>query len=469
MTTNESLWAPYRPNPADPWDLRKVAHLHRRAGFGATWTELQRDLKDGPTASVDRFLDPPKPSADEQEVLAGLRQSVLRHHTPGIQRDPRLQAWWLYQILYSRDPLREKLTLFWHGHFATSIRKVQQVDWMLRQNETLRRLALDGFAEMLGAIIADPAMLIWLDGGTSRKERPNENFAREFLELFTLGVGHYTEKDIREAARAFTGWALLPVIAPIPGQDRNGTYHDAPFDSSRFDEGTKTFLNKTGAWKASDVVRITLEQPAAAEFLCRKLYRFFVSENGEAPAELIRPLAHELRTHGYSINHVIGVILRSRHFYDPAVYRQRIKGPIEFSAGLVRSLEVPREQLNLFALISACERQGQELFAPPSVKGWDGSRTWLNTATVLERANWANDLLWGTPELNMAPYDPVAWARQQGISITQDGDALTQLLLQQDLAPKASDLVGRAASDGTADGLRKAVQLLVHCPEYQLA
>lgn len=467
--TNEFLWAPYRPSADNPWDLRKVAHLHRRAGFGATWTELQRDVQDGPAASVDRLLDLPKPSADEQEVLAGLRQSVLQRRTPGIQRDPRVQAWWLYQILYSRDPLREKLTLFWHGHFATSIRKVQQVDWMVRQNETLRRLALDGFAEMLAAIIADPAMLVWLDGGTSRKEMPNENFAREFLELFTLGVGHYTEKDIRAAARAFTGWTLLPVVSSIPGQDRSHNYNEAPYDSACFDAGTKTFLNQTGAWKASDIVRITLQQPAAAEFLCRKLYRFFVSENGEASAESIRPLAHELRTHGYSIKHVIGVILRSRHFYDPAVYRQRIKSPVEFSASLVRSLEVPREQVNLFALATACERQGQELFAPPSVKGWDGGRTWLNTATVLERANWANDLLWGTPELNMVPYDPAAWGRQQGISIKQAGEAFTQLLLQEDLAPKVMDLVGQAASDGTADGLRKAVQLLVHCPEYQLA
>src|SRR5262245_52307797 len=203
MSLNDTPWLPFEPTPQDPWDLRKVAHLHRRAGFGATWAELQRDLKDGPDACVKRLLEPRPMTTDEKQVLDSLRQGVLDSNDVD-----RLKAWWLYRILYDPDPLREKLTLFWHGHFATSNRKVGSIAQMLGQNELLRRLALGSFGELLTGIVGDPAMLAWLDGAGSKKEKPNENFGREFLELFSLGVGHYAEPDIREAARAFTGWSV---------------------------------------------------------------------------------------------------------------------------------------------------------------------------------------------------------------------------------------------------------------------
>src|SRR5215471_15818047 len=203
MPLAETPWEAYRPTPQDPWDLRKVAHLHRRAGFGATWAELQRDLKDGPDASVERLLKPRTMSADEKLILDSLRQGVLDSNDAD-----RLKAWWLYRILYDPDTLREKLTLFWHSHFATSNRKVGSISHMLGQNELFRRCALGPFGELLTGIVADPAMLTWLDGAGSKKEKPNENFGREFLELFTVGIGHYAEPDIREAARAFTGWSV---------------------------------------------------------------------------------------------------------------------------------------------------------------------------------------------------------------------------------------------------------------------
>jgi uncharacterized protein (DUF1800 family) len=458
MTMKPGPWEPFEPTADDPWDLRKAAHLHRRAGFGGTRAELLRDVQEGPAASVDRFLQPRPPTVDELQVLDSLRQGVLD------SRDPeRLKAWWLYRLLFDPDPLREKLTLFWHGHFATSNRKVENLARMLRQNETLRRHALGEFAAMLTDIIPDPAMLIWLDGFDSKKEKPNENFAREFLELFTLGVGHYTEKDIREAARAFTGWSALlddPTFPAAPGYRH---------DPKKADPGEKTFLQQTGPWAPADVVRITLEQPAAAAFLCRKLYRFFVGEAAEPPAELLRPLAEELRSHQYSIRHVVGIILRSRHFYSKAAYRQRIKGPVEYALGLVRVLEVPRADVNLLALAVACERQGQDLFYPPTVKGWDGGRTWLNSMTLLERGNWGNDVVWGNADLGLRPLDPLAWAQRHGVRPDQTGEALFDLLLQGDVEARARDLVVKAGRDGSADGLRKAVQLALHCPEFQLA
>ena len=450
MRLAEGPWAPYQPTPQDPWDLRKVAHLHRRAGFGAAWAELQRDLKDGPEASVERLLKPRSMTTDEKQVLDSLRQGVLESNDPD-----RLKAWWLYRILYDPDTLREKLTLFWHGHFATSNRKVGSIPHVLVQNELLRQHALGPFGDMLAGIVGDPAMLVWLDGAGSKKEKPNENFGREFLELFTLGIGHYAEKDIREAARAFTGWSI----------DGN----KGKFSDQDHEHGKKTFLKQTGEWKAADIIRITLEQPACAEFLGRKLYRFFVSETNDPKHELLRPLAEELRGHGYEIGHVISVILHSRHFYDKAVCRQRIKGPVEFSAGLIRGLDVPRVNVRLLALALAIDRQGQELFYPPTVKGWDGGKTWLNSTTVLERGNWANDLIWGNLEFGLNPYDPLAWAKRNEIAPEQTAARLLDLLLQDDAGPKARKLIFEAGRSGTADDLRKALQRIVHCSEFQLA
>jgi uncharacterized protein (DUF1800 family) len=364
-------------------------------------------------------------------------------------------------MLYGNDPLGEKLTLFWHGHFATSNYKVRSVPAMLAQNELFRRQALGAFGELLLSICSDQAMLVWLDGGNSPKEKPNENFGREFLELFTLGLGHYTEKDIREAARAFTGWVENPANEFPPR-------HEFHFDKDRFDDGVKTFLKQTGRWGAADIVRITLEQPACAEFLCRKLYRFFVSDN-PPPADVIAPLAQELRSHNYSIRQVVEIILRSRHFFSAAAYRQQIKGPVEFSAGLVRVLEAPRSNVNVLALAAACERQGQDLFYPPNVKGWDGGRTWLTSATLLERGNWVSDVIWGNATVGVMPYEPLAWAKAYGLQPGQVTAALVDLVLQGDLDPRARVLIERAAAPATTDALRKALQLALHTPDFHLA
>jgi uncharacterized protein (DUF1800 family) len=450
VTTDQGPWAPYEPTPQDCWDLRKVAHLRRRAGFGATRAELRRDLADGPAASVARLLRPTPATPEEQQVVASLRQGVL----DSADAD-RLKAWWLFRALYDPDALREKLTLFWHGHFATSNRKVDSVPAMLRQNELFRRQARGPFGELLSEIVGDPAMLVWLDGAGSRKERPNENFAREFLELFSLGVGHYTERDVREAARAFTGWVR---------EDGEGKFHEADHDTGR-----KTFLGRTGNWRAADIVRIALEQPACALFLCRKLYRFFVSEAAEPGPELLRPLAEQMRRTGYDIGHVVGIILRSRHFYAKAAYRQRVCSPVEFSAGLVRMLEVPRSDVRLLALALACDRQGQELFYPPSVKGWDGGRAWLGSTTLLERGNWCNDVLWGNPDFGVPSFDPTAWARRYSVPMSQAAATFVELLLQGDIDPRARELVLKAGAGGTADGLRGALQRVLSCPEFQLA
>lgn len=454
MANSPDFWSPYEPSPNDPWDLAKVAHLHRRAGFGATWGELQRDLKAGPRASVDRFLNPVPPSDEEVQLQETLKQAAF-----ASQEIDRLKACWLYRILWSNDSLREKLTLFWHSHFATSNRKVRSARLMYGQMETFRGLALESFSQLTAKMISDPAMLLWLDGGTSLPEKPNENFAREFLELFTLGTGHYTESDVQAAARSFTGWV---------SEDSPGDAEHFRFDKSRFDSGPKTFLGHTGRWNADDIVRIVFEHPATAELICRKLYREFVSESAAPSPDAITSLANELRSNRYSIRHVVERILRSRHFYSAEVRWQRISSPVEFSAGLLRRLELPRRNVNLLALASVLAVQGQDLFYPPNVKGWDGGRSWLNSTTLISRTNWAADVVWGNAELGIPPWEPQEWARHQLPPITDAAQSQIDLCLQASLPQATREIILRTARDQSPNSLRKALQLVLNCPESQL-
>jgi len=459
MPNEENPWSPYRPTAAEPWDLRKVTHLHRRAGFGAAWSEMQRDLRDGPEVSVRRLLEPSPQTAGELRILDSLGQGAI-----DVDDGDRLKAWWLARILRSADPLTERMTLFWHSHFASSNRKVMNLPLMLGQNETFRRHAQGEFADLVNAMVVDPAMLIWLDGGNSRRNQPNENFAREFLELLTLGTGNYREADVRQAARAFTGWVAIP--GEVLGLRQSPRFR---FEVADHDDGSKVFLGREGRWNGSDIVRITLEQPAAAEFLCRKLYRAFLREEGQPSADLIRQLAAELRTHRYSIRHVLGIMLRSRHFFEASVRFERAKSPVEFSAGLLRMLDPPRATVRMLPLAAACDRQGQELFRPPNVSGWAGGRTWLNSATLIERGNWSSDVIWGNNDVGMPPFDAQAWGERNGIPPAQIVASLIELLLSDEVGAESRRQIVRTGASGEPDALRRALQLIVHNPRFHLA
>ena len=242
--TTTDAWAPYTPDEQCPWDVRRVVHLHRRAGFAATWEEIQRDLKDGPTASVDRLLAA-KVSPECTATADLLADAAVTAGDLG-----RLKAWWVYRMLYGPDPLTERLALTWHDHFATSNLKVDNLPAMWRQNELFRKLARAPFGELLNAAVRSPALLAYLDAPANRKGHPNENLARELMELFSLGVGHYTEADVKEAARALTGWTI-----------REGAFFE---NANGHDDGEKTILGKKGRWKGADLVRMVLEHPATA-------------------------------------------------------------------------------------------------------------------------------------------------------------------------------------------------------------
>src|SRR5262249_9906086 len=273
-------WERYRPGPKAPWDVQKVGHLYRRAAFGATYTQLDAGLKAGPDKTIDLLLKGGSGQEAFEKLMAPLAQSLVR-----VNSGNQARAWWLYRMLYTPHPLREKMTLFWHNHFATSNRKVQNAAYMLGQYQLMYKHALGNFRTLLQEMSKDPAMMVWLDTSQSRKGKPNENYARELMELFSLGIGNYTEQDIREAARAFTGWEL--------------TGGKAVFNADRHDDGEKKVLGKTGKFKGEDIVNICLEQKSAPYFVAGKLFRFLISETTAPTPELLEPLASQFRKSGY--------------------------------------------------------------------------------------------------------------------------------------------------------------------------
>jgi len=275
-------------------------------------------------------------------------------------------------MLESPHPLREKMTLFWHNHFATSDSKVQNAGRMFGQYELLYAHALGSFADMLQGMSKDPAMMVWLDTIQSKKGQANENYARELMELFSLGIGNYTEKDVREAARAFTGWEI-----------RDEKWY---VNSAQNDGAEKSFLGRTGKWKGEDIVNFCLDQPACPQFIIRKLLKFLVSDTLATPPELVAPLAEQFRASRFDFGKLVETVLRSNLFFSPDAYRGQVKSPVDFALGIVRGLEL---RVSTIALGMALENLGQNLFHPPSVKGWDGGQAWLNGQTLLFRQNLA--------------------------------------------------------------------------------
>jgi uncharacterized protein (DUF1800 family) len=456
-------WRPYEPGDQSPWDLRKVGHLYRRAGFGGTWDELQAGLKDGPERTLRRLLDGDSASQEELDrQMAALAQSISRGNN-----GQQARAWWLYRMLYTRQPLREKMTLFWHNHFATSQAKVNNAGYMLGQYELLRRHALGSFRGLLLEMSKDPAMMVWLDTSLSKKGKPNENYARELMELFSLGIGNYTEKDIREAARAFTGWEV-----------RGGR---PSFNKDEHDDTPKTVLGQTGNFQADDIVRICLEQKCTAPFICRKLFRFLVSETVEPTPELLEPLAEQFRQSDYDFGALVQTVLRSNLFFAPPAYRSRVKPPVDFALGIVRALE---GRLGTLALAAALEDLGQNVFYPPSVKGWDGGPAWLNGQTLLFRQNLALALTSTTDDRFGRRTDPAALVRRHGkksdaetvdflLALFLDGDvpADSRVRLVRYLEQARTQPVPAYWTEGDAADhrVRAVCHLVLTLPEFQLS
>ena len=459
----KTAWQPYEPTAANPWDARKVGHLYRRAGFGATAAELDAGVAAGHAKTLNLILKG-KPETDEFERTSAF-MAAPRSLPPGAPQQ-QLAAWWLHRMLHTAHPLREKLTLFWHNHFATSNAKVQNARHMLGQYRLMQMHALGSFADMLVDMGTDPAMMVWLDTTRSVKGKPNENYARELMELFSLGIGHYTEDDIREAAKAFTGYDVAA---------GKGT-----FNPRRHDAGPKTVFGKAGPFKGEDIARLCLARDACPRFVVRKLYRFLVSE-AEPPAdELIDPLAEQYRASGFDTGELVAVMLRSNRFFAPEAYRAKIKSPVEFAVGIVRGLEGSAGPLPLAGALDAL---GQVLFAPPSVKGWDGGPAWLNAQTLLARNNLALALTSTEDNRFGTRCDPAALLAAHGKK--EDGEAVDFLLgvfLQNDVPDESRgvllDYLTEAKAtqypvywtpdDRANHRFRAAAHLVLTLPEFQL-
>lgn len=392
-----NLWVPYVPDAKQPWDLRRVVHLHRRAAFAGTWAELQRDLTDGPEKAIARLLTGTAnlhAASDYESTAALLFDAATSQGEIG-----RLKAGWFYRFLFGPDPLLEKLTLLWHDHFATANGKVDDVGLMRRQNDTLRKHAKGKFAELLHAAVREPALLLYLDAPTNRKGHANENLGRELMELFTIGVGNYTEADVKEAARALTGWSV-----------EEGQFVEV---AEHHDDGEKTLLGAKAKFDGARLLDLLLMQPSTAERIARKLVRQFFGEQGVA-AEALKQLADGLRERDLNVAWAVELILRSRLFLADANVRTRVLGPVEFVVGTARVLELFESPPSTRAMADWSARTGQDVFDPPNVGGWPAGRKWIHTRSLIARANYAAALVTGPNSGRSTPYDPTAQATKHG-------------------------------------------------------
>jgi uncharacterized protein (DUF1800 family) len=454
-----SRWSAYRPSASAPWDLARVWTLRRRAGFAATWAELQRDLESGPDAAVDRVLDG---TSRIQGTLAEFASTadLLGEAAASGGDIRRLQAWWLFRMLFTPDPLTERLTLVWHNHFATSQLKVEDVEAMHRQNETFRRHGRGPFGDLLRAMLHDPALLYWLDAPSNRKGKPNENLARELMELFTLGVGQFSEHDVKELARALTGRTVVHSRYAV----RPDWHDDTP----------KTILGKTDRFDGDKVADLLLQHPATTRRLAWRLCQSFLGES-VADESVVSELAERLRADGLHVGRAVEMILRSELFFSGRNLYAQVSEPVAHVIGTVRSLERFDPPPSTLLLAEWTDRLGQDLFFPPNVGGWPGGRSWLSGRSVVARANFAAALVGGRLNAGSAADVPdlSALATRHG----RGKDSVDALRFFGDLtlgrsieAATCRAILEKSASDGGSDAERfnRAVALLLSRPEAQL-
>lgn len=408
------------PQADETWTIFEAAHLLNRAGFGGSPAEIKTFHALGRTKAVDSLIAPtealdafPLPDwCNDEQALADQRsrmeqfrsvqqatrslspeeaektkrEAFQRRQREERQRGLEAQGWWFRRMLKTQAPLREKMTLFWHDHFATSIQKVKQPLLMVRQNELFRREAFGSFKDLTQAILMDPAMMLYLDTQSSKAGMPNENFAREVMELFTLGEGNYTEQDIHEAARAFTGYQINRLNGKVTHEKR------------QWDSADKTVFGKTGPFTGKDIIDLIFQKKEASRFMAKKLWEFFVYENPSQGA--LDTLTASFQKADYHIGPLLREIFLSKEFYAESSIRSQIKSPIQYLIELLKQLEVTEPPAGF--PITAQLQLGQILFMPPNVAGWDWGQAWINTNTLLTRYNLAGFLTKATDASGMA-------------------------------------------------------------------
>jgi uncharacterized protein (DUF1800 family) len=436
---------PYVPSTGQPWNAMRVSHLLRRAAFLPTWTELRNAMSMQPGELVDKLLDlpadPPAPGAWVTEIFN--KPTTVEEKNAYISRNAslmnELRAWWAALMVSSGLNIREKMTLFWHGHVTSEGGVVLIPQFLYQQNALFRSQALGDFRSLMKEVNHDPCMLRYLDGEINVGANPNENYGRELMELFTMGEGHYTEQDIKEAARCLTGWRLDEF-----------TSYESTFNPMYHDTGNKTFMGRTilgrssldGRFEGDEVVDIIFENAAVARFICRKLYLAFVYNNPAAvDGTIVDGLATILRDNNYDLRPVVAALLASAHFFDDANIGAMIKSPAVFSVGLARQLENDPGGSRIVTDMKMLE---QSLLDPPNVGGWEGYHTWISTTTYPFRKSYAERFVTGQAAdgSTQTPMDAVAWCKR--FDDYADAEKLIDHILAL-LLPKPVSAARRAA------------------------
>jgi uncharacterized protein (DUF1800 family) len=453
-------------------DLELMAHLYRRAGFGATHDEVQGALALGYEAAVEALVHP--------EAQPALDEYLIHRYYVDVQEGRQInsaQYGWIYRMINTRRPLEEKMTLFWHGLFATAYFKAEKGRTMVNQISMLRRHCLGDFRTLLIELSRDPAMVHWLDNQFNTNEVHNENYGRELLELFSMGRGNYTEDDVKNCARAFTGWGLKRTV---PGFYPYGHFDlEFEFDPDKHDDGEKVLLGERGNFDGPDAIDIILRQPATATFIARRLYQFFVADRPDP--EAIAELASALRASQYDIRAVMRTLFMSDFFRSQEAFCARVKYPVELVVGVTRLAgDFTYPEYDITPLALACRYMGQDLMNPPSVEGWHTGKEWIDTGNLVERVNFASERV-GDPS-------------KPGIRRIVEEVRVRAPLTPEQLVDQCIDLVGPLAikegtyaslvrfveqaglpvfdgADDEADERRivRLIQLIVSTREYQMA
>lgn len=459
---------PFVPSGSEPWDQRRAAHLVRRLAFGATVPDLTEAMLRTPSEAVDYFFD-----LAQNRPLPDTPTWYNSHPDGGQENIDWVYEWvegWYAEMRLGG--LREKMTLFWHDHFATEVNVYGLAPYAYQYVTHLRTHALGNFRTMLDGVGKLPAMLIYLDGISNTAGNPNENYARELYELFTMGIGHYTQDDVAETARALTGWRV------------NESTLSSYFDASRHDATPKTIFGQTGNWGYDDVLDLIFAHRAqvTARRLCRKLYEWFVY--GVANETIVNQMASDLMANGWNVAPVLRRLLKSAHFFDDAFIGARLKDPSEFLVGIVRELNLTPsgEMWSVFRELGFV--LGQELLNPPNVAGWDGYRTWITTGSVPERQIVTGRALYGGGPFDA--YDPLPLLDQitDPTNVYSVAEDLVGWLVAADFDEEERDyhvelllvgapyyewpLIVQSNPETAKDRLRTLLNHIVTLPEFQL-
>ena len=381
-------------------DIALMAHLMRRAGFGATRDELDQRVAKGYEATVEKLVDP------EGSGIPAVDRDLMVRYFPAIEipsSPGNGKSTVAYHMLTTKRPLEEKMAFFWHNVFATGNSKVDNPTELVRQIDMFREHGLGSYHNLLVELAKNPAMLFWLDNNESHKDAPNENWGRELLELFPMGVGNYSEKDVFECSRAFTGWTVSRKIPRFP---YGRFYWDFEYDPEDHDDSEKVFLGHRGNFNGEDIIDIVVRQPATARFIARHLYNFFVADEAQVPAwqhtpprdpAAIEIIEKAFVTSGYDMRSTMRALFNSEFFKGESVRWAKVKSPVELVVGTLRLVgdwQTPRPGIQ--AVADECEYMGQELLNPPSVEGWHTGAEWIDSGALVSRINYAADRLSNT-------------------------------------------------------------------------